>query len=111
MSSIEYREIENPLGGLEGPKDPPSVIRSSDLCAARSIFAFAEHALREQKCFPSAFSARESRRDERKRRFMSIKWRIHLIEGAVQQPLSLYFPRFHGIAVAFPVDAGFPPVL
>ena len=52
-------------------------------------FCEAEHALREQKCFPCAFSARESRRDERKRRFMSIKWRIHLIEGAVQQPLMI----------------------
>jgi len=40
-----------------------------------------------KNAFLAPFYAQESRRDERKRRFMSIKWRIHLIEGAVQQPL------------------------
>ena len=33
-------------------------------------FCEAELALREQKCFLCAFSAREARRDERKRRFV-----------------------------------------
>ena len=39
-----------------------------------------------KNAFLAPFYAQESRRDERKRRFMSIKWRIHLIDGAVQQP-------------------------
>jgi hypothetical protein len=41
-----------------------------------------------KNAFLAPFYAQESRRDERKRRFMSIKWRIHLIDGAVQQPLT-----------------------
>ena len=48
--------------------------------------------------FPCVFSAWESPRDERKRRFLSIKWSIHLIDGAVQQSLS-YGTRFYSCAV------------
>ena len=55
-------------GWFGGTAAPPSEIRSSDMCGARMNFCGAELALREQKFFPYAFAARESRRDDRQRR-------------------------------------------
>ena len=59
-------------------KTPPSVIRSSGLCPAKAkmlslrLFRTGGPQGREEKAF------------------LSIKWILHLIDGAVQQPLSSY---------------------
>ena len=67
-SNSEYREIENP--GVVWRGHSPSKYNPQQRPARyEDHFCEAEHALREQKRFPCAFSARESRRDERKRRF------------------------------------------
>ena len=68
MSSNEYREIENP-GVVWRGRSPSKCNPQQRPVRCEEHFCEAEHALREQKCFPCAFSARESRRDERKRRF------------------------------------------
>ena len=67
MSSSEYREIETP-GVVWKGRSPSKWNPQQRPVRCEEHFCEAEHALREQKCFPYAFSARESRRDEMKRR-------------------------------------------
>jgi len=85
-SNSEFRETEEPRGGLEGPQ-PLQAESAAATCALRGAFLLKQSVpCGSKNAFLAPFYAQESHRDERKRRFKSIKWRIHLIERAVQQP-------------------------
>ena len=96
MSNSEYRKKKENPGVVWRGRSPSKCNPQQRPVRCEEHFCEAEHALREQKCFPCAFSARESRRDERKRRFLSIKWRIHLIDEAVQRPPCFLFRPVNG---------------